>query len=185
MLSPHCDAVVLALQPREGPVLTAIEANLLSQKAPGAVLIQYWGDVDRAALSAAGVPVWPQGEPRAGHMGVLPSAIGPEPIIRLQAGGLKVGQILARGIEKASPGDLDLVSKSSKHHPYPLGGEVVDRVLLLGMGPTALSALESLAARFQVVVVSSAILRSAGDGNDEAVARARTFRGASSCRCRY
>jgi hypothetical protein len=27
-------------------------------------------------------------------MGVLPNDIGPEPIVRLQAGGLKVGQVL-------------------------------------------------------------------------------------------
>jgi hypothetical protein len=108
-LSPHCDAVILAMQPREAPAVTAIEARLLSQKAPGAVLIQYWGDADRAALTAAGVPVWPQKAPRAGHMGILPSAIGPEPVVRLQSGGLKVGQVLARGIDNASPEDLALV----------------------------------------------------------------------------
>ena len=29
-------------------------------------------------------------------MGVLPSDIGPEPVVRLQAGGLKVGELLSR-----------------------------------------------------------------------------------------
>jgi hypothetical protein len=29
-------------------------------------------------------------------MGILPSAVGPEPIVRLQAGGLKVGEVLHR-----------------------------------------------------------------------------------------
>ena len=77
--------------------------------APGAVLVQYWGDVDRAALAAAGVRVWPAEAPGAGHMGVLPSAVGPEPIIRLQAGGLKVGQVLAGGLERASQEDLAFV----------------------------------------------------------------------------
>jgi hypothetical protein len=109
VLSPHCDAVILAIHPREAPVLTAVEARLLSRKAPGAVLIQYWGDADRAALAAAGVPVWPREEPRAGHMGILPSAIGPEPIVRLQTGGLKVGQVLAHGVDRASPEDLAFV----------------------------------------------------------------------------
>ena len=47
--------------------------------------------------------------PRPGHMGVLPSAIGPEPIIRLQAGGLKVGQLLAAGLGRASAEELSLV----------------------------------------------------------------------------
>jgi hypothetical protein len=27
-------------------------------------------------------------------MGILPSAVGPEPIVRLQVGGLKVGEVL-------------------------------------------------------------------------------------------
>lgn len=108
-LSWQCDAVILAMHPREAPVFTAADARLLSQQAPGAVLIQYWGDADRTALAAAGVPVWPLEPPRPGHMGVLPSAVGPEPIVRLQSGGLKVGQVLARGIEKASADDRSFV----------------------------------------------------------------------------
>ena len=32
-------------------------------------------------------------------MGILPSALGPEPIIRLQTGGLKVGQMMARATD--------------------------------------------------------------------------------------
>lgn len=108
-ISPHCDAVIVALQPREEPVFTAGDAKLLSQLAPGAVLVQYWGDTDRAALAAAEVPAWPTEAPRAGHMGILPSAVGPEPIVRLQAGGLKVGQVLARGLDDASPDDLAFI----------------------------------------------------------------------------
>jgi hypothetical protein len=55
------------------------------------------------------VPVWPDKAPKPGHMGILPSALGPEPIIRLQVGGLKVGQLLVQGLEKASAEDLALV----------------------------------------------------------------------------
>ena len=106
VISPHYDAVILALRPQEAPVFNAGDAKLLSETAPGAVLVQYWGDTDRAALAAAGVPVWPAEAPRAGHMGILPSAVGPEPIVRLQAGGLKVGQVLAQGLDRASQEDL-------------------------------------------------------------------------------
>ena len=109
VISPHCDAVVLALQPQEAPVFNAGDAKLLSETAPGAVLVQYWGDADRAALAAAGVPVWPAEAPRPGHMGILPSVVGPEPIVRLQAGGLKVGQVLAQGLDRASQEDLAYV----------------------------------------------------------------------------
>lgn len=106
VLAPYCDAVLLARRPVERHSFTEADASLLSREAPGAVLVQFWGDADYAALTAAGVPVWPKEVSRAGHMGVLPSALGPEPIVRLQAGGLKVGQILARGITNACPDDL-------------------------------------------------------------------------------
>jgi hypothetical protein len=108
-LAPYCDAVILALQPAQGRALGPVEAALLSQAAPGAVLVQYWGEANRAEFADAGVPVWPEAEPGAGHMGILPSALGPEPVIRLQSGGLKVGQILAQGIDNASVDDLALV----------------------------------------------------------------------------
>jgi hypothetical protein len=106
ILVPYCDAVLLAMRPVEGHDFTEADARLLSQEAPGAVLVQFWGDADYAALTATGVPVWPREASRTGHMGVLPSALGPEPVVRLQAGGLKVGQVLARGISNASPDDL-------------------------------------------------------------------------------
>jgi len=42
-------------------------------------------------------------------MAVLLSAIGPEPIVRLQAGGLKVGEVLARGPGLATAAERALV----------------------------------------------------------------------------
>jgi hypothetical protein len=109
VLDEHCDAVLLARQPGAGRDLSTAEVRVLSELAPGAVLVQYWGDADRSALAAAGVPTWPEHPPRVGHMGVLPSAVGPEPVIRLQAGGLKVGQLLACGLDRASATDRALV----------------------------------------------------------------------------
>jgi hypothetical protein len=109
VLALRCDAVLLALQPAEDCVLTAPDAALLGTESPGTVLVQYWGDADREALAVAGVPVWPPVAPPPGHMAVLPSAVGPEPIVRLQAGGLKVGQLLARGASQATPEELDLI----------------------------------------------------------------------------
>ncbi len=108
-LAARCDAVLLALQPGADVVLGAAEARLLGDEAPGAVLVQFWGDADRAALAAAGVPVWPPGPPHPGHMAVLPSAVGPEAIVRLQSGGLKVGELLAGGLATAGAEDLALV----------------------------------------------------------------------------
>jgi len=109
VIGEHCDAVLLARQPGAERGLSSAEVRALSEQAPGTVLVQYWGDADRAALAAAGVPTWPEPPPRAGHMGVLPSAVGPEPVVRLQAGGLKVGQLLACGLDRASATDRALV----------------------------------------------------------------------------
>lgn len=93
----HCepvDAVVLSLTPASTPRLTRTHLESAARRMPGVVIAQFFGDVDRAAAADLSVPCWPDPAPAAGHMGVLPSDIGPEPIVRLQAGGLKVGQVL-------------------------------------------------------------------------------------------
>lgn len=86
------DAFVVALRPGPRPVVGADEARAFAARCPGAVLAQFWGDVERPE----GVPFWPPRAPGPGHMGILPSAVGPEPVVRLQAGGLKVGELLWR-----------------------------------------------------------------------------------------
>src|SRR5581483_7240113 len=51
-------------------------------------------------------------------------------------------------------------------------GEIMDTVVLLGMGPTALTALESLAPRFQV----ACLIHDAGPAaTDEVIERARAL----------
>jgi hypothetical protein len=90
----RADALVLSMTPAVGPRLTREHLALLSERMPGIVVAQFFGDVDREAARQLGVLCWPEVAPEHGHMGVLPSAIGPEPIVRLQSGGLKVGQVL-------------------------------------------------------------------------------------------
>jgi len=91
------DAILVALKPQSYPVVSAAEARIIASRWPGAVVAQFWGDLERAVLEQLDIPIWPPTAPGIGHMGVLPSALGPEPVIRLQAGGLKVGEILSRG----------------------------------------------------------------------------------------
>ena len=92
--NPIYDAIVVALQPRLEPVIGADDVARIANFWPGAVVVQFWGDLDRVALSTAGIQIWPVEAPAPGHMGILPSAVGPEPIVRLQTGGLKVGEVL-------------------------------------------------------------------------------------------
>lgn len=101
-LSAHTlyDALLVAMRPRVQSVIggadTLLPAEVVAKLWPGAVVAQFWGDLNRDALASAGVPYWPRESPAIGHMGILPSAIGPEPIVRLQAGGLKVGEVMVK-----------------------------------------------------------------------------------------
>ena len=90
------DAILVALRPMGKPVIGNGDACRIGTYWKHAIVAQFWGDVDRAALAEADVPVAPVNAPSVGHMGVLPSCIGPEPVVRLQAGGLKVGEVLSK-----------------------------------------------------------------------------------------
>ena len=57
------DCVVVALKPRSKPRLDGEEVIRLAGVAPGAVVAQFWGDIDRDALSSEGIPVWPRARP--------------------------------------------------------------------------------------------------------------------------
>jgi hypothetical protein len=113
------DVVLVALRPRTRPVIGAQEAALISERWPGAVVAQYWGDVDRAALSAVGVSYWPLSAPPLGHMGILPAAVGPESTVRLQAGGLKVGEVLFRSRDPRVQVDRSYVDELSASEVRP------------------------------------------------------------------
>jgi hypothetical protein len=97
------DAVLVALHPQAEPVLGEAEAVLIAKHFPGTVVAQYWGDIDRSAFSIQQIPLWPETAPKAGHMGILPSGVGPEPIIRLQTGGLKAAEVAWRQQQSQQP----------------------------------------------------------------------------------
>ena len=103
------DAVLVACTPRDEPVLTTEEMRRIAEGSPGAVVAQYFGDLDRKAIGELGIPVCPEREPDKGHMGILVSAIGPEAIVRLQTGGLKVGEVLRRRSIMQGEPDADYV----------------------------------------------------------------------------
>ncbi|MFN6572164.1 hypothetical protein [Dendronalium sp. ChiSLP03b] len=103
------DAILVALQPRPEPVLTATDAVLIAKYWPGTLVAQYWGDIERSAFVSHHIPVCPEIEPKPGHMGILPSAVGPEPIIRLQTGGLKAAEVIWRESLQFSKSAMEFV----------------------------------------------------------------------------
>ena len=94
-----CDAVVMADLhfPRQllgtGGELSAEELALV---APGAAVIQFAGGVDAPELAARGFTCLPEHAVAPGRMGWTFSELGPAPLIRLHAMGLKVGEVCAR-----------------------------------------------------------------------------------------
>lgn len=75
---------------------TPINIGQLKEGFKDPFILRYAGDVDPLALDQAGVRYFPA-QVASGHMGVLPSAIGFDPIIRLQSGGLKAGEAMLTG----------------------------------------------------------------------------------------
>lgn len=106
------DAIVVALQPDRQSVLSAQDAEAIAKTWQGAVVAQYWGDIERSAFASYHIPVCPELEPKPGHMGILPSDVGAEPIIRLQTGGLKAAEVIWR--QSVSPSDREFVQLLSK-----------------------------------------------------------------------
>lgn len=91
------DAVVLAMTPTHvdsiGKEGNSKYCNAQLNKAKS--LVQIWGDVDRDALE--GFRFYPEVQPKRGHMGVLLNDIGPDAVVRLQAGGLRAAQEMIEG----------------------------------------------------------------------------------------
>jgi hypothetical protein len=90
------DAIVLAATPADRPWLGEPGQAMAPAAAvpAGTVLVQIFGDIDREAFD--GVRFYPAAAPSPGHMGVMLHDIGVEPVVRLQAGGLKAGECLLR-----------------------------------------------------------------------------------------
>lgn len=91
----NCDAFLVALKPQEKPVISLNEINVLKKNTSGTVVVQFWGDIDRERLDIEKISYWPINTPKPGHMGILPSSIGPDPVILLQCGSLKVAEIMS------------------------------------------------------------------------------------------
>ncbi|MGE0268456.1 MAG: hypothetical protein AB7S78_08395 [Candidatus Omnitrophota bacterium] len=90
----NCQAVIFTAYPFDQIWISdraVIPVDQVKKQFPNAVLLRFAGDIDTRALDREGIRYFPQ-DVKSGHMGILPSDIGYEPVIRLQAGGLKAAQ---------------------------------------------------------------------------------------------
>jgi hypothetical protein len=105
------DHLVVSLTPTGSSVLGQADVRWIADTWPAALVAQFWGDLDRALLDQVGLSYWPVQPPGAGHMAVLPSEPGPEPVVRLQAGGLKVASVLLTPPAERTAFDLEFLDE--------------------------------------------------------------------------
>ena len=91
-----CDAVIFTAYPFEkiwiGENNTPISINLLKEQLDNPFILRYAGNISEEDCNDT-INFYPK-HVAAGHMGIIPSEIGWDPVIRLQSGGLKVGEML-------------------------------------------------------------------------------------------
>lgn len=92
-----CEAVLFTAYPFEKTWIskhnTPISIEKLKREIENPYILRYCGHIDED--STTDFNFFPE-HVKAGHMGVLPSAIGFDPIIRLQSGSLKVAELLTK-----------------------------------------------------------------------------------------
>jgi len=93
------EAIIFTAYPFDNPLLGVnmpVSATEIKNQFDNPFILRYAGDVDISSLDELGIKYYPD-HVKSGHMGIIPSEIGYDPIIRLQAGGLKVAEALATG----------------------------------------------------------------------------------------
>ena len=83
------DGIIFAHTPYSCGGHLTINYNLLPKDV--FICVQVWGDVNRRFFNSTWLP---ETEPTKGHMGIYLSDLGFETVVRLQTGGLKVGELL-------------------------------------------------------------------------------------------
>jgi len=74
-----------------------IDVKRLKESFKNPFILRFAGDVDEQELIKSDIRIYPA-KVKSGHMGILPSEIGFDPIIRLQAGGLKAGELMLKNL---------------------------------------------------------------------------------------
>ena len=104
------DAIVVADYCQDGTVIDKAAANetLASLLSPGGTVIQFVGPNDRAAIRESGFGVYPDEDLVPHRMARTLAHLGPRPVVRLSAIGLKVGGVAATGVQRGLHGrELD------------------------------------------------------------------------------
>ena len=94
----NCEAIIFTAYPFEKTWIgdnAPIQIEKLKSEFENPYILRYAGHLDEEQCKDR-IEFYPD-LVQAGHMGILPSDIGNDPIIKLQAGGLKVAELLIKG----------------------------------------------------------------------------------------
>ena len=95
-----CEAIIFTAYPFDknwiGNDQSLIPVSKLTAEFNYPHLLRYAGDIDTELSKYKSLKYFPL-KVQSGHMGVLPSDIGFDPVIRLQSGGLKAGELMLYG----------------------------------------------------------------------------------------
>jgi hypothetical protein len=105
-------AVVVALRPSEKPSMDINGLAATKENAPGALLVQFSGEIDRIAARYFGLRLWPERKPARGQLGLAAEALGMVPVFRRVIGGIKAAAAVRRGAQLAAD-DIGFVVDSS------------------------------------------------------------------------
>jgi hypothetical protein len=72
-----------------------VRSTIVREQFSNPKILRYIGDINETHLSENGISFFPP-KVKSGHMGVIPSDVGFDPVIRLQKGGLKVAELLIK-----------------------------------------------------------------------------------------
>lgn len=110
-ITSDIDACVIATTPSATDNLTYSKSEVTEfiSRIRTASVVHLWGDIEYETLKRSNIVFVPPEPVREGHQGLSMGSIGPEPVIRLVVGGLKVGEALSRGSQ--DPFDLEFCQK--------------------------------------------------------------------------
>lgn len=108
----HAEAVIFTAYPFNDSWIgrdSIISIKELKKRLKHPFILRFAGDIDAKVLEAERCKYFPTYVP-SGHMGILPSGIGYDPVIRLQAGGLKAGELmLSNALNEAESSILEFL----------------------------------------------------------------------------
>jgi len=93
------DALVIADYTRRSPIIgeqADIEPAVLGKHFPSLTIVHFAGVIDVQGLAHAGVVLHPAHAQESHRMAMTLASLGPAPVIKLHAAGLKVAELLAR-----------------------------------------------------------------------------------------